>query len=215
MAIIFGSGEPVSRLRRALDVKGKVNLGVDEIIVPTILLQDASRPPFRRTGVRWYTDLNVPAVAGQFGRVRIFNQSTIDQLIDHFIFHASAAGQTGIQSYLVGSGGASAAGGAAVRTTEIVAINTGNVPSRRVPIETLVDSITPTSLSLFYLGTTLESGREFGSAEIKTELVLPASREGPVTNLSTITIEGNRVNEAYRVTISGLYWDSLPLTALT
>jgi len=66
MALIFGSGEPVSRLRRSLDLKGKVNLSVDEIIVPTLTVFDATRPPFRRTGIRWFADVNVPDVVGSY-----------------------------------------------------------------------------------------------------------------------------------------------------
>lgn len=212
MAIQFGSGEPVSRLRRSLDIKGKVSLGVDETIVPILKIFDSTEPPFRRTGVRWFAELAVPAVVGELGRVRIFHQLNIDQLIDHIHFHTTTAGN---HEFFVGAGPAGAVGGVPVRTTEIVQVDSGGIPSRPIPILTFVDSVTPTSLSQSFM-----SGRVIfdGTANVdfRMPLVLPAQPAGGVlTNAPTITLEGGLVSEGFRCWVSGLYWDSLPLNHLT
>jgi len=213
MAIIIGSGEPVSRLRRSLDVKGKVNLSVDEILVPTIEIFDATRPPFRKTGVRWFADITVPAVAAQLGRFRVFHNIVIDQLVDSIILTELTG--SGAQQFRVGAGPAGAAGGLAVRTTEIMPLDAGGAISRALPILTLVDSITPTSLSQnFYTVTIGAPGEE--SMILPVEIVLPAAKpDSPITNAPCLTIETTSSNRPFHVSISGLFWDSLPLDSLT
>lgn len=210
--LIFGSGEPVSRLRRALDLKGKVNLGIDETIVPVLNIFNATEPPFRRTGVRWYQNINVPGVAGELGRVRIFHQLPIDQLIDtfHFIVETAAISPR----FIVGAGPSGAAGGSNVRTTEIVRVDSGGVPSRALPILTLADTVTPTSLSQEFFEVVSQADE---THIVKNDLVLPAQpdRADPITNAPTITIEGDVAGLAFRVSLSGLYWDSLPLNDRT
>jgi len=212
MALIFGSGEPVSRLRRALDVKGKVNLGVDEIIVPTMQLFDATEPPFRKTGVRWWAKLQVASVVGELGRVRIFHELPVDQLIDKIVA-TSPGGNT--MDIIVGAGPAGIAGGLAVRTTEIVQVDSGGVVSRPLPILTFIDSVTPTSLSQEFFQVNFPNTPETRYLE-NLDIVLPArANPGPITNAPCITIECTRAQFAFTVSISGLFWDSLPLDART
>jgi len=212
MALIFGSGEPISRLRRSLDIKGKVNLGVDEIIVPTLLLFDSTLPPFRRTGVRWFIEVIGQAVAGEFGRVRLFHTLNIDQLVDQITFQGTGAGAL---RFIVGAGpSGNAAGNTTARTTEIVNADNGGVISRQVPIQGFGDSVTPTSLSQIFHGVNCRTSE---TITLQTEIVLPAMPDiaDPITNAPTLTIEGSAANVAFRIILSGLYWDSLPLNVRT
>ncbi len=209
MALIFGSGEPVSRLRRSFDVKGKVNLGVDEIIVPTVLLQDGTLPPFRRTGVRWWFATFIPAVVGEFARLRIAHPLPVDPLVEAIEISSVS---DGIIS--VGQGPAGAVGGVAGATTEVVDANNGGVISRLLPILFLADSVTPTSLNRTFW----QIGELAGvPGHFRLPIVLPAmaNPEGPATNAPTLTLEHQSSNVGFFVSVSGLYWDSLPLNVRT
>jgi len=211
MALIFGSGEPVSRLRRSLDLKGKVNLSVDEIIVPVITTFDATKPPFRRTGIRWHIVAVIPAVIGELGRVRIFHQLPVDQLIDRVII---ASGDPDDFFVNIGAGPSGAAAGLFARTTEIMRVDSGGVISRQIPIQHVIDSVTPTSLSQTFATVFQQFA---GTLDLPLEIVLPAQADptDPVTNAPTLTVEAASNQVAFTVTVSGLYWDSLPLNALT
>jgi len=209
----FGSGEPVSRLRRALDVKGKMNLGVDETIVPVLNIFDATEPPFRKTGVRWFFDTGIGSVVGEVGRLRIFHQLGIDQLVDYFAFSSTAG--AGVIQFIVGQGPAGGASGLPVRTTEIVTIDSGGVIGRRIPILTLADSIFPSSISQSFAHTAFDADN-LTPGVIRLPIVIPAAKpDSPITNAPCLTIECGKVTQAFRVTISGLYWDSLPLNSKT
>ena len=215
MALVFGSGEPVSRLRRALDVKGKLALAVDEIIVPVLTIFDATRPPFRKTGIRWFADVLASGGVGTMGRVRIINPTNIDQLIDGFIFSVTAGGTPPALQFFVGAGPAGAAGGVPVRTTEIVVADAGGVPSRQLPITTLVDAITPTSLSQRFYSVVGDTSGE-GSVILPVEIVMPGSKKNtPATNTTAITVEISATDQPFTLSVTGLYWDALPLDALT
>jgi len=48
----FNVGEIATRLRGALGVRGRIPLGLDEHVVPTVEVGNVSGPPFRRQGVR-------------------------------------------------------------------------------------------------------------------------------------------------------------------
>jgi len=213
MAMQFGSGEPVSRLRRALDVKGKMNLGVDETIVPVLQIFDATEPPFRKTGVRWFFDTGVGSTAGEVGRLRIFHQLPIDQVVDYIAFSATAG--AGVIQFIVGQGGAAAAGGLPVFTTEIKTIDTGGVIARSIPILTLADTIFPSSINQSFAHTAFDADN-LTPGIIRLPIVIPAAKENsPLTNAPTLTIECGKVTQAFRVMVSGLYWDSLPLNSKT
>ncbi len=214
MPFIFGSGEPVSRLRRALDVKGKVNLQVDETIVPVLQIFDATAPPFRRTGIRWFLDATVGPIAGQFGRVRMFHTLPIDQLIDYI--SVSSVSGAGYIDFQIGAGPPGIAGGTAVRTTEIMRVDSGGVPSRELPIQFLADTTTPTSLSQLFGHLGFDADNEVpGKWELPIVLPAQSDRGDPITNAPTITVECLKVNQGFHFCASGLYWDSLPLDATT
>jgi len=210
----FGSGEPVSRLRRSLDVKGKMNLGLDETIVPVLNVFDATEPPFRRTGVRWYFNVAIGPIVGELARVRIFHTLPIDQLIDGVsAFAAAGAGAIGV---LIGAGGAAAAGGTPVRTTEIMPLDTGGVISRPLPILFLADTVPVSTLSQTFWATAFDADSVI-PAEFNFPIVLPGQPDqgDPITNAPTLEIECQKVNQVLSVSVTGLYWDSLPLDART
>lgn len=211
MALIFGSGEPVSRVRRGLDVKGKVNLGLDEIVVPVATTIDLTIPPIRRSPVRWWAFRSVPAIVGELGRFRIFHQNATDQVIDYI----SVTSSTGM-SIRVGHGPGGDVNGLAVRTTELMDADTGGVISRPVGILTLADSITPTSIGTVLFGARVLPGSTAVILE-RRALVLPAMPEpaDPITNAPTLTIESLDANELFEVSISGLLYDAIPITFRT
>jgi len=212
MAIIFGSGEPVSRLRRGLDVKGKVNLGLDEIVVPMALVSDFTGAPYRRSPVRWYASANVVGVAGQFSAVRLANTSGRDQLIDRIYVQCEFD-----SAINVGSGQGIAPGtGAPARTTELVSVPanaTGDI-SREIPIEVIGLAIMPSTIFDIFLTVAVDGTV---GAIIPVEIVLPAAPrpELPAANVTTLTVEMNNLDINVDVTFSGLYFDQLPLDART
>lgn len=214
MALQFGSGEPVSRLRRSLDVKGKLNLGVDETIVPVLKIFDSTEPPFRRTGVRWFMNVAIGPIAGELGRLRIFHTLPIDQLVDHV--HAFAAAGAGVIGVTIGQGPAGAAGGIAVRTTEVMPLDSGGVISRPLPIQFVADTTPVTSISSAFWVSGFDADNMV-PVDFNLPIVLPAQPDqgDPITNAPTLTIECQKVTQVISISVSGLYWDSLPLDART
>jgi len=212
MAILIGSGEPVSRARRGLDVKGKVNFGLDETIVPMAILSDFTGAPYRRSPVRWWVTASVTGVPGQFSAFRLSNTSGRDQLLDRMIVRAES--DTRIN---VGSGQGQAPGvGAPARTTEIVAVPanaTGDI-SREVPIELTSLTITPSTIFdiLFQALVPTVAG-----LDLPLEIVLPATPrpDDPAQNVTTLTAEINNLDVNATVSFSGLYFDQLPLDLRT
>lgn len=214
MGIQFGSGEPVSRLRRSLDIKGKVNLGVDETIVPVLKIFDSTEPPFRRTGVRWFTEATIGPIVGEFCRLRIFHTLNIDQLVDTITVFAKAG--SGAISMRIGQGPAGVAGGTPVRTTEIMPLDSGGVISRPLPILAFADTVTPQSISNVFWHLAWDSDSVVPGL-MELPIVIPAQpdRADPITNAPTLTMECSSTNQTMSVAVSGLYWDSLPLDART
>jgi len=212
MALTFGSGEQVDRLRRGLDIKGRVVLGVDEIVVPTVNVGDFTGPPIRKSGIRWYAPAFVPAVVGERGRYRIFHNNAVDQLVDRFYMQAVSA-----MDMLIGGGAVGAAAGAtAAFTTELVRLPLqggagGGAIGRNIGIFTLVDSnVGPTVTQQF-----MRPQIQTLTLQLDVEIVLPAVRDPAAPNFSTLTLEANTPNVAFNVACSGLYFDTLPLNSLT
>lgn len=71
MAIQLQSVELITRIRRALGIRGALDTPLDQTAVQTINVLDASGPPFRSNGYNWYLSFNRPAVAGQVNVVRV------------------------------------------------------------------------------------------------------------------------------------------------
>ena len=212
MAIIFGSGEPVSRLRRGLDVKGKVNLGLDEIVVPMAIVSDFTGAPYRRSPVRWWANGNVTGVAGLFSGFRLANTSGRDQLLDRIIVRTEIDTRINIGSGLPVAPGA----GTAARTTELVTIAPalpGSI-SRPVPIEILPFTVTPSSIFDIFLIATVPT---VAGLDLPVEIVLPAAPrpDDPLQNVTTLTAEITNLDVNTTITFSGLYFDQLPLDSRT
>ncbi len=212
MAIIIGTGEPISRVRRGLDIKGRVNLGLDETLVPVIEVGDYTGPPYRRSPVRWWIRTVVSGVALQKSGVRLANTSGRDQLLDRMIVRSTAD-----IDVVVGSGlGVAPGAGTPARTTELVTVPanaTGDI-SRPIPIEALGFTVTPSTifdaLLVFACG-------DLRGADLSVEIVLPATPrpDDPAQNVTTLTVETVADNTFLSMTFSGLYFDQLPLNALT
>jgi len=205
MALIFGSGEPVSRLRRGLDVKGKVNLGLDEIIVPVVTTLDVTQAPYRRSPVRWWAAAIIAAVAGERAQFRIFQQNTVDQLITGCWCRTSAS-----ESLTIGQGLPGVAGGIPARTTEIVNADNGAVVSRQVNIQSDADTAIATAISNAFLIVQTSTAE---SIYYPLDLVLPAmpDPQDPITNAPAILFEIGGSNVTAVFTVTGLYFDAVPL----
>jgi len=213
MALGFGSGEQVDRLRRGLDIKGRVVLGVDEIVVPTVLVGDFTDAPYRKSGIRWWAPQPVAAVVGELGRYRVFHQLPVDQLIDRLYFTAVNQIIVRIGSGVVGA----TAGATAARTTELVRLPLaggagGGAISRPIGIFTLGDTNVGVTITADLLRLTIGPTP---TGFIPVEIVLPAVRDPSAPNFSTLTIESQNTNTQMNVTASGLYFDTLPLNSTT
>jgi hypothetical protein len=68
----FNVGELATRLRSALTVRGRMPLGLDEVVIPTALTADVSGPPWRRNPVRgvaaWSSET---AVVGSYASIEL------------------------------------------------------------------------------------------------------------------------------------------------
>lgn len=209
MALVFGSGEQVDRLRRGLDIKGRVVLGVDETIVPTVLVGDFTAAPYRKTGIRWYAPLPIGAVAAQFGRYRVFHTNTVDQLIDRFYLAANAG-----MDVRIGAGEFGAVGGTAAVTTELVSLplGGGGAITRPLGIFALADQNAAVTMVTDLFRVDVPA---IGTLIVPCEIVLPAVRDPELPNFSTLTVEARSVNIAFTCCASGLYFDTLPLNVRT
>ena len=212
MALIFGSGEPVSRLRRGLDVKGKVNLGLDEIVVPIAAVSDFTGPPYRRSPVRWWSLTSVTGVGALFTGVRLVNTTGRDQLLDRLIVRTEIDTRFTLGSGLPVAPGA----GTPARTTELVSIAAA-VPgdiSREVPIEALGFTVTPSSIFDLLMHVPVEAAR---GIDLPLQIVLPATPrpDDPLQNATTLTVEIDNTDVNASFTFSGLYFDQLPLDSRT
>jgi len=208
MAIMFGSGEPIARLRRGLDIKGRVVLGLDETIVPVITVSDATQPPVRRSPVRFWLSANVPAVVGEQGRFRIFHQLPTDQLVDRIWITPGTTARV----FVIGHGADGAVGGFAARTTEIVDFPTTGAISRAVGIFSIADAVAVATITQPLMRLRVANV----AAVIPVEIVIPTANPALAINASpALTIEGATQNDAFDVTVSGLMYDSLPITFRT
>ena len=213
MALTFGSGEQVDRLRRGLDIKGRVVLGVDETVVPTVNVGDLTVPPIRKSGIRWWAPQNIPAVAAELGRYRVWHRLPVDQLIDRFYLTANALITVRIGSGVVGA----VAGSTAARTTELVRLPLaggagGGAISREIGIFSQVDSNVGVTITADLVRIEIPAS---DTIIVPVEIVLPAVRDPNAPNFSTLTVESQVANTVFNVCASGLYFDTLPLNVST
>jgi len=206
MAIMIGSGEPVARVRRGLDIKGRVALGLDETIVPVATTIDLTAPPIRRSPVRWWSAVTISAVALERAQLRIFHKIAVDQLITGFwVFTATAA------TLEVGEGLAGAVAGLAARTTELVNAADGAETSRALGIQSVTSTSVAAQLANPLMRVVTPAGGE--SVFFPVEIVIPAMPDPtqPITNAPAILFESQNVNTLHIITVTGLMFDALPL----
>lgn len=63
--------EIVNRLRNAFGLRGKVDQSLDEVIIPTSLVMDATSAPFRSDGIYWAKALGIAANPATWQRVEV------------------------------------------------------------------------------------------------------------------------------------------------
>lgn len=200
MALIFGSGEPTSRLRRALDVKGKVNLGLDETVVPVVVVGEYQNAPFRTSGVQFFGALRVAGVAATSSRVRLNNLTDVDAVIRRIWLSNPVSA---FQVFHIGTGPVGVAGGSNVFTTERVDTFVLGTPSRQLGLNLIGDTISPTSLSRVFHRLSVPA---LTSLEVPCELVVPS-------RLGAITIETLGIQTNIEVGFEGVFIDDIPRLA--
>ncbi len=85
MPIELQTVELVNRARRAFDLRGSLQLLVDEVAVPVVQIYDATQAPFRLDGIAWARAGSDPGTAGVYTRIEVtpqqFNTTVVRQLI--------------------------------------------------------------------------------------------------------------------------------------
>jgi hypothetical protein len=88
----FNVGEAVTRLRNALGVRGRMPLGLDEHVVPTVTTADVTTPPWRRDGIRYIAAQRASTVTvGNFGQILFhlgFSDPNIVFVVDTIVLQA-------------------------------------------------------------------------------------------------------------------------------
>lgn len=79
MPLEFNVGELSARVRRALGVRGRMPLDIDERAAINIGAMDVDRAPFRADGARFYVSIVQAAVAGQNAHVAIASNNSTQQ----------------------------------------------------------------------------------------------------------------------------------------
>lgn len=91
MPVGFGQGESVTRLSRALDVRGRLPLELDTVAVPVFLVEDLGRVPWRRSGRGWFCGRTFLPGAGQFAAAAVQNVSANPAVLDGLIIFSTVA----------------------------------------------------------------------------------------------------------------------------
>lgn len=77
----LGTGELVERARRFLGLRGRIDVAMDQQLVPVVVGQDLSKAPFRKSGVRMWGGVDLTA-AGANQSQMIVNHTPSIQVID-------------------------------------------------------------------------------------------------------------------------------------
>lgn len=199
MPFPFGTGELATRIRRALDARGRIPLTFDEVVVPTFQVVDATRAPFRFSGRRAQTALFQAAVAGQFARYILSNPTPIDQVLQRIIpFSAGAA--TTVGAIGIGPGPTS---GLPLWTTEGVDAHTQLIAATGLVLNSTTVAATTIAQTLYQFAVA-PSGAATGQSLIdldNLELVVPSG--------GALTIELFAVNTDARLTVVCQYYDDV------
>ena len=183
--IQFGTGELVTRLRRALDIRGKPDINLDDMVVPVVIVGEFQRAPFRTSGIHCFQSDSIGPGAGNFGRFRIenFDNPTDAVLVRVWLSNLSAAAT---QEFRIGTGPLALGGGTASFTTELVPDPVfAGIPSRTVPILLSTDQPGVTSITQRFIDVIALPGT---TVMVPLELTIPALS-------GTITIESSTTQE--------------------
>lgn len=199
MPFPFGTGELATRIRRALDARGRIPLTFDEVIVPVFQAVDGTRAPFRFSGRRAQTAQFQAAVAGQFARFILSNPTPIDQVLRRIIpFSANVA--TGVGAIGVGPG---VTAGLPLFTTE--GVDAPNALLNAVGLTLTAGTVAATSIAqTLYQFSVPPGGGVTGGQPTdldNLELVIPAA--------GALTIELFAVNFDARLTVVCDYYDDV------
>lgn len=94
MPLTIGLGDIANRLRRALDVRGRIPTALDETIVPVVLVRDASAPPFALDPSTLSGQRELAAIVGVQGTIAIANIGPVGSvfILDKLWLSNSVAG---------------------------------------------------------------------------------------------------------------------------
>lgn len=125
--LIPGSGEIGQRLARGLDIKGRVQVEVDESVVPVAQVINLDQPPHRTDGVIAFGGQARTAAALQFPACSIFNPTSQNQIVDYVLIGNPVAGEWTISLATDAIAARPLAGG-----TQVSLISTENVQEFQV-----------------------------------------------------------------------------------
>jgi hypothetical protein len=89
MSLQFGTGELSARLRRFLNLRGRIDLGLDESVVPIAVVTNLDQPPFRSDGYLAHRFAIANGSAGQFAQAWIDNRQGAGPVVCQ-VFNARA-----------------------------------------------------------------------------------------------------------------------------
>lgn len=204
MPLPFGTGELANRLRRSLDLRGRIPLLIDEVVVPTMPVSDGTKAPFRTSGRRAGAFVFQAAVAGQFASFRIQNPTPVDAVLDRLsVFTASPAGSV----WAIGVGAGSVAGvGTALSTTELVDASQSLILSTGLSVVAATAAASTLAVVLFG-GFLAGNGVSPPPSQdvYDLDLVIPAG--------GALTAEIFALNSDARLAVSCRFYDDIPRLA--
>lgn len=93
-------GDIAERLRRFLDLRGRIPARLDEIVVPTISLGDLARPPYSRDPLSGWHLGAFGAVAGEISMVGLLPQGADKLVIKKLVIVNDTAGAITYEVYV-------------------------------------------------------------------------------------------------------------------
>jgi hypothetical protein len=207
MPLPFGTGELATRLRRAFDIRGRIPLMADEVVVPVAIVSDVTRAPYRRSGRVAYAHAQYAPAAGEVVTHLLVNGTNTPQVIESARFSWSGvAAATMAMGLIVPTGGTPVP----FNTTELVVqLATGAVAYATAPGlvgVTLMRTSTPgSSLS----GSVMAAWEMPSSAAAMVVLDLP-DLDVVIPPLSAIGFNFGIADTAVRGTFRIRYLDDVP-----
>lgn len=195
MPLPFGTGELASRVRRALDLRGRIPFMLDEVVVPVQLVHDATTAPFRRSGRTAWNTVNVQGGGATVPVIRIENPTELDQVLEGALLWSSIAASN--SSILIGpSSVANTGGGTFFTTTE----GTDGAAFNRTPLNFVTSTPAATTITANMLQVVFGTATS-ESLWVPLDIVIPAGRN--------IAIEGANFNQLIVANMKLRYYDDV------